>query len=132
LCLLSAREPVACSQGDLFCRECAISNLLAQRKEIARLEKEWERRKEDEKELKKIEDEQEKERAVQDFEKVQMGLSGAAKNKRKADDVVVDERDPKRKFELVEEMKRAEREERKKIRADLDAEKVRFMNSTFM
>ncbi|KKY21442.1 putative ring finger domain-containing protein [Phaeomoniella chlamydospora] len=33
------------TNGDLFCRECAVSNLLAQRKEIKRLEKEWEREK---------------------------------------------------------------------------------------
>ncbi|KAJ5896858.1 uncharacterized protein N7473_006257 [Penicillium subrubescens] len=41
LCLQPARAPVvACaSNGDLFCRECAINDLLAQRQEIKRLEK---------------------------------------------------------------------------------------------
>ncbi|KAJ5369038.1 uncharacterized protein N7496_008798 [Penicillium cataractarum] len=44
LCLQPARAPVvACAtNGDLFCRECAISDLLAQRQEIKRLERERE------------------------------------------------------------------------------------------
>jgi nitric oxide synthase-interacting protein len=100
--------------------------LLAQRKEIARLEKEWDRRKEDEDDMKRIEDEQEREKAVKEFERVQMGLGGAAKRKREAEDLPKQERDLKRKFELSEEIKSVERDERKKMREELDAEKVRF------
>ena len=41
LCLLPARDPVSCgSDGHLFCRECAVNNLLAQSKELKRLKKE--------------------------------------------------------------------------------------------
>ena len=58
----------------LFCRECALSNLVAQKKEIKRVEKERERHKVDNAEeveaRKALEDEQ----AVRDFEAVQMGL----------------------------------------------------------
>ncbi|KAI0019024.1 hypothetical protein F4780DRAFT_780897 [Xylariomycetidae sp. FL0641] len=37
LCLAVARDPVACaSHGDVFCRECALADLLAQRGEIER------------------------------------------------------------------------------------------------
>src|SRR5579862_2189082 len=44
LCLLPSRSPVACAaNGHIFCRECAMNNLLAQRKEIKRLEKESEK-----------------------------------------------------------------------------------------
>lgn len=76
LCLLQARDPVSCpSQGHVFCRECAISNLLAQNKELKRLRKEAERR--------KVEDEEEEElahaegqaKALEEFERVQAGLS---------------------------------------------------------
>lgn len=34
LCLSPAVNPIACEKGDLFCRECAIENLLAQKQEI--------------------------------------------------------------------------------------------------
>lgn len=42
LCLQPARNPVvACAtNGDLFCRECAVRDLLAQRQEIHRVERE--------------------------------------------------------------------------------------------
>jgi nitric oxide synthase-interacting protein len=119
---------VACPQGDLFCRECAVSNLLAQRKEIARLEKEWERRRVEEEEGEQMEDERERERAVVEFERVQMGLENKAGKKRKIDageDTREDGREAKRKFELSEEVERAAKEERKKMREELDAEKVR-------
>ncbi|TDZ20787.1 E3 ubiquitin-protein ligase CSU1 [Colletotrichum orbiculare MAFF 240422] len=39
---LTTRDPVSCSHGDIFCRECAISNLMSQKKEIKRLEREFE------------------------------------------------------------------------------------------
>src|SRR6266568_2184601 len=74
LCLLPAVDPVACSSGDLFCRECAVSNLLAQRKEIKRLEKALEKQRREEEEERTREDEEARERAVQEFEAVQMGL----------------------------------------------------------
>ena len=46
LCLLPARDPVSCpSHGHLFCRECAVNNLLAQNKELKRLKREAEKRK---------------------------------------------------------------------------------------
>ena len=76
LCLLPARDPVSCpSHGHLFCRECALSNLLAQNKELKRLKKEAEQRKLEDSEEKEIEDAEAQARAVEEFEKVQAGLS---------------------------------------------------------
>jgi nitric oxide synthase-interacting protein len=76
LCLLPARDPVSCpSHGHLFCRECALSNLLAQSKESKRLKKEAEQRKLEDSEEKQIEDAEAQARAVEEFEKVQAGLS---------------------------------------------------------
>lgn len=79
---------VACAtNGDLFCRECAINDLLAQRKEIKRLERERE-----ETHKRAAEDdaralEEAKVRELQEFEMISMGLEGAGKQnskKRKA------------------------------------------------
>jgi nitric oxide synthase-interacting protein len=76
LCLLPSRDPVSCpSHGHLFCRECAISNLLAQNKELKRLKKEAEQRKLEDSEEKEIEDAEAQARAVEEFERVQAGLS---------------------------------------------------------
>ena len=123
---------MACaSDGDIFCRECAVSNLLAQRKEIKRLEKEDERRRREEDENERERGEEEKGTAVKDFERVMMGLEGGAKKKINGGSVAKDEkavkegRGVKRKFELDEdELLRNAKEERAKARKALDEEKV--------
>ncbi|KAL2820573.1 hypothetical protein BDW59DRAFT_181414 [Aspergillus cavernicola] len=91
LCLHPARSPtVACAHnGDLFCRECAISDLLAQRQEIKRSERERDeakRRLEEGEERMRVEG---REREVREFEMIAMGLEGGDgknKNKRKVGD----------------------------------------------
>lgn len=117
LCLLPARDPVACpSHGHLFCRECAISNLLAQNKDLKRLKKAAEQRKAEDEEEKGVQDAEEKMRAVEEFERVQAGLrvrsGGEKKGERivdRADGKVTVEQDVeggnkgvKRKFEVDE------------------------------
>jgi nitric oxide synthase-interacting protein len=80
LCLQPARAPVvACAtNGDLFCRECAINDLLAQRKEIKRLEREREeaRKRMAEDDARTLE--AAKMRELREFELVSMGLEGVA------------------------------------------------------
>jgi nitric oxide synthase-interacting protein len=131
LCLLPARDPVSCpSDGHLFCRECAVSNLLAQNQELKRLRKEAERRVRDDAEDREIEDVEAQARAVEEFERVQAGLSvrpGAAATDRivgRQDGKVTVEQDvpdapkgTKRKFELDEaELLRAAHLDREKAR----------------
>ncbi|GLA58744.1 hypothetical protein AtubIFM54640_008846 [Aspergillus tubingensis] len=150
LCLHPAREPVvACAtNGDLFCRECAISDLLSQRQEIKRLEKERDEAK------KRLAEEEERAldeartRELRDFELVSMGLDAAAKKnngssqsqndesskKRKADtsealaafkarEVEVDGK-RKKVFELDDkEMARIAREEQERLKNELKKEK---------
>ncbi|KAE8383383.1 hypothetical protein BDV26DRAFT_138023 [Aspergillus bertholletiae] len=148
LCLHPARAPVvACAtNGDIFCRECAINDLLAQRQEIKRLDREREEAKkrlaeEDERTL-----EEARERELREFELVSMGLevakhkpSGHAQNdnhkKRKAEEATEAlaafkareiEVDGKRKkvFELDEkEMARVAREEQERLKQELKQEK---------
>jgi nitric oxide synthase-interacting protein len=137
--LLPARSPVSCSHGDLFCRECALSNILAQKKEIKRLEKTREREGKEAEGDREREEAEAKQRAVQEFERIQMGLeakmgsSASGKNiVGRADGKIVVEEDvfggkrgQKRKFELDEdELLRIAREERSKARKAIDDEKV--------
>lgn len=109
-----------------------MSNLLAQRKEIKRLEKEDERRRKEEEEVARERADEEKERSVVEFEKVMMGMEGGAKKVMdgttagKGEEPTQNgERGTKRKFELdEEEMLKNAREERAKARKAMDAERV--------
>lgn len=110
-----------------------MENLLSQRQEIKRFEKEMERKKREEEEEEGMLDEQVKERAVRDFELVQMGLSinrpGSLGNVvgREGGKVVIEEGngEKKRKFELDEdELIRIAREDREKAKKALTEEKV--------
>ncbi|KAM0274294.1 hypothetical protein ACHAQH_008001 [Verticillium albo-atrum] len=75
LCLEIARDPVSCSHGDIFCRECAISNLLAQKKEIKRLTRAREKAQQDLQDAVERDDAEAQKRAVKDFETIQAGLT---------------------------------------------------------
>ena len=139
LCLMPARSPVSCLHGDIFCRECALSNILAQKQEIKRTEKTKEKELRDEEEERERLEGEARQRAVAEFEKVQMGLeakSGGDGSKRKIvgrgegkilieEEVVGSKRGEKRKFELDEEaLLRIAQEERSKARKAIDEEKV--------
>ncbi len=136
LCLLPARTPVSCSHGDIFCRECALSNILAQKKEIKRLEKSREMEMAEAEEMTVREEEEARQRAVEEFERVQMGLEakvggGRSIIGRENGKIVVEEdvqgskRGEKRKFELDEdELLRIARDERTKARKAINDEKA--------
>ncbi|KAF2834404.1 hypothetical protein M501DRAFT_595982 [Patellaria atrata CBS 101060] len=135
LCLLPSRDPIACAHGDVFCRECAVSNLLAQRQEIKRLEKEEEKRRKEEGEQSRREEDEAAERAVREFEMVQMGLEKAAGGARvvgrEGGKIVVEKEEvegaqkrTKRKFELDEdELVRVAQEERTRMKRKVHEEK---------
>lgn len=74
LCLGSARDPVACLGGDIFCRECALANILAQRKAIKRAEKANHYAEKEAAYAKTMEDEEDRQRTIRDFELTQAGL----------------------------------------------------------
>lgn len=144
-----ARAPVvACAtNGDLFCRECAISDLLAQRQEIKRLEREREeaRRRMAEDDARTLEEA--KMRELREFELVSMGLEGAASAKKRKAPTMEDEtataeavqaatesfrqrevevNGKRRKvFELGEaEMARYAREEQERLKKEIERERV--------
>ncbi|KAL3417411.1 RING finger domain-containing protein [Phlyctema vagabunda] len=144
LCLQPAQSPVSCPHGDIFCRECALHNILAQKKEIKRLEKTREKEDRAAEDDQGREEDEAKERAVREFEKIQMGLeskvlaggaSGGSKKivGRENGKVVVEQemegeagkRGEKRKFELDEdELLRIARDDRSKARKAIDDEKA--------
>jgi nitric oxide synthase-interacting protein len=112
-----------------------MTNLLAQRKEMKRLEKLAERQKLEEVDQQEREDEQARLRAVEDFEAVQMGLevklgAGSKVIGREGGKIVVEQdkatgsKGTKRKFEIdEEELKRIATEERSKAKRTLDVER---------
>lgn len=131
LCLHPARAPVvACAtNGDLFCRECAINDLLAQRKEIRRLEKEGHLIRRDEEEGQGRLAEEARKRELKEFEMVSMGLEDRNKKLRDFEEEPESTEHPPKKrrkgFELDEEdMRRIAQEERDKIKNKMEREKV--------
>ncbi|KAK9457006.1 nitric oxide synthase-interacting [Dipodascopsis uninucleata] len=84
LCLMTARDPVAClEKGHIFCRQCIVENLIAQRSEIKRIEKEIQRKEKEEEEQELLKEEAEREKEVSEFEKLQSGLGRSESNKLK-------------------------------------------------
>lgn len=131
LCLESAVDPIACAQGHIFCRECALSNILAQKKEIKRLEKTREAEAREAAELAARQDEEAKARAVREFELVQAGFDVGDGARRVVEDDVKGlgddgaKRGEKRKFVVdEEEVARAAELERAKQRKAIEEEKV--------
>ncbi|KIJ64689.1 hypothetical protein HYDPIDRAFT_89448 [Hydnomerulius pinastri MD-312] len=75
LCLQRARDPMACDHGHLFCKECAYTDLLTQKKDIKRQKERLAQLKKDAEAEKQLALEAARERVLRDFEKGQLGLS---------------------------------------------------------
>ncbi|KAF7534365.1 hypothetical protein G7Z17_g13373 [Cylindrodendrum hubeiense] len=131
LCLGIARDPVACRRGDIFCRECALSNLLTQKKDIKRAEKARQHAEGEAARARAVDDQEDQERAIKDFELTQAGLERARKGAAAPPKTTTDEGDAsatagtKRKFELDEdELDRITRQDKAKARKAIDDEKA--------
>jgi hypothetical protein len=75
LCLQRARDPVCCTQGHLYCKECILENILAQKKEILRQQKLLEAKAKEEEEAAKRKAELAKEAVIQEFERQQVRIT---------------------------------------------------------
>ncbi|WWC95980.1 hypothetical protein V866_002847 [Kwoniella sp. B9012] len=99
LCLSKVNDPVSCSSGHIYCRECCISDLISQKAGIEAKKREMERWEESE----RLEREEAKlkarERVVSDFEKG-MSLGGSSTVKRIPIGEDKDKSTTKSKFEL--------------------------------
>ncbi|OAQ68237.1 zinc finger containing protein [Pochonia chlamydosporia 170] len=131
LCLEIVRDPVACQLGDIFCRECALANLLAQKKEIKRADKSRHGAQQEAARAKAAEDDEDTKRAVLTFEKTQAGLTDVKKRGiSDQDDGAGRETLPaatgtKRKFALDEdELLRIAKADKAKARKAIDDEKA--------
>ncbi|CAJ2506833.1 Uu.00g080190.m01.CDS01 [Anthostomella pinea] len=132
LCLEVARDPVSCTHGDIFCRECALSNILAQKKEIKRLEKVREQEARDADEIQAQQDGEARDRAIREFEMTQSGLDPSKPGPRNPTTTEQgaatpdrERRSGKRKFELDEdEVLRIAADDRAKARKAIDDEKA--------
>ncbi|KAJ3979913.1 hypothetical protein F5890DRAFT_1420605 [Lentinula detonsa] len=74
LCLNRAREPLACDEGHLFCKECVYTDLLTQKKDIKRQKDKLESMKKEAKEEREKAKLAARERVLREFEKGQLGL----------------------------------------------------------
>jgi len=134
LCLRRARDPVACAAaGDLFCRECALSDLLAQKKALRRAARARAAEDRGAREGQERRDAEAQAAAVKDFELTQAGLEGAGKRRREEEEdegkeaAAPEERDPakKRKFALdAADLARIADADRARARRALDDEKA--------
>jgi nitric oxide synthase-interacting protein len=84
LCLSTVNDPVACSNGHIYCRECAISNLITQKAGIETQRREMERWEHNEALQREEARARARERVVKDFEKA-TGL-GSITGRREAED----------------------------------------------
>ena len=134
---------MSCTHGDIFCRECALSNILAQKKEIKRLEKVRAQEERDAEERKALLDAEAHERAVLEFERTMSGLDGRAarasvststtpapapaptSGSRKEGSESATSGERKRKFEIdADEVQRIAADDRAKARKAIDEEKA--------
>ncbi|KAF8639223.1 hypothetical protein AX17_001708 [Amanita inopinata Kibby_2008] len=76
LCLNRAREPLACNEGHLFCKECVYTDLLSQKKDIKRQKGKLEVLKREAEEERERARAAARERVLFEFEKGQLGLAG--------------------------------------------------------
>ncbi|PWN50980.1 hypothetical protein IE53DRAFT_386689 [Violaceomyces palustris] len=77
ICLSGAVDPVCCSEGHLFCRECILTYLVTQKQEIAKQKAYLERLEREEEEERLRSREEARRRVLEDFEKSYKGLGGA-------------------------------------------------------
>lgn len=134
---------MSCPKGDVFCRECALANIIAQKKELKRADKSRQHAELDAARRGEERHEEEKERAVRDFEMTQAGMNIVAKFKKTpatdqytnpardessskdvplSQDLVIVNGATKRKFE--DELEHTAREDHVKARKAIDDEKV--------
>lgn len=76
LCLNRAREPLACTEGHLFCKECVYTDLLTQKKDIKRQKERLDAMKKEAEEERTRVRAAARERVLLEFEKGQLGLAG--------------------------------------------------------
>ncbi|KAK5575981.1 hypothetical protein RB653_007117 [Dictyostelium firmibasis] len=76
LCLNDVIIPVICNKGHIFCKECILTSLIDQKKEIKRKEKEWDQYQNKLKYEEDLKLEKQHQDSIKDFEKNVLTLEG--------------------------------------------------------
>ncbi|KAF9011727.1 hypothetical protein BDQ17DRAFT_1387344 [Cyathus striatus] len=102
LCLNRARDPVACHEGHLFCKECVYTDLLTQKKDIKKQKDKLDQLKKEAEEEKARAREAARERVLLEFEKGQLKLASrpTIEFNSKTASALDEPRGTKRKFEF--------------------------------
>ncbi|OJT06824.1 Nitric oxide synthase-interacting protein [Trametes pubescens] len=100
LCLQRARDPVACQKGHLFCKECALTDLVGQMNDIKRQKVRLEAMKKEAEEERERAQEAARERVLREFEKGQLGLAAVSSISTSSRADSSDARGSKRKFDF--------------------------------
>ncbi|KAK9766835.1 hypothetical protein K7432_003798 [Basidiobolus ranarum] len=82
LCLQTARDPLSCSEGHIACKECIYENIIAQKKEITRQNKDLESKKNQIEEERKRKEVEAQDVVIREFEKTQSQISASRPSKR--------------------------------------------------
>ena len=94
---------MSCQRGDVFCRECALANILAQKRELKRAEKAKKLAAEEEDKRRHELAEEERERSVRDFELTQQGIKVAGpKDRAEGNSDTKEDGQPKKEMKLLE------------------------------
>ncbi|KAH9848158.1 hypothetical protein C2E23DRAFT_470379 [Lenzites betulinus] len=100
LCLQRARDPVACQKGHLFCKECALTDLVSQIGDIKRQKVRLEAMKKEAEDERERAREAARERVLREFEKGQLGLAATSGISTSSRAESADARGTKRKFDF--------------------------------
>ena len=126
---------MSCPNGDIFCRECVLSNLVGQKKGIKRAKKAAEQAARQALQAKALQDAEIQGRTVRDFERLQSGLeakpgarmSGLGKTAQAPDSQPAAKAGSKRKFDLDDvDLSQAVQADRQRAKSELENEKVRL------
>ncbi len=123
---------MSCYRGDVFCRECALANMLAQKKDMKRAERNRRQAELDTARARAVHDDEDQRRAVRDFELTQAGLASGTRAPAKPNEPsgaiksdTLQITGGKRKFELdADELERIAKEDRTRARKAIEYEKV--------
>ena len=80
LCLQRAREPTACADGHLYCKECIYADLLEQKKDIKRHQAKLEAAAAEEEVVREKARQAARDRVLKEFEERQLGLGSKRKS----------------------------------------------------
>ncbi|KAI7849017.1 hypothetical protein BDC45DRAFT_294017 [Circinella umbellata] len=134
LCLQTARDPVACPQGHLACRECMYESILTQKQTIKREQRLLEQKLQTLEEKKEREQEEARQVMLDQFEKTQTSMLGNRKRQQreqKKDETIDESTNPGVKRKIQDATDEDQLERTAKRLAEEKADKAKSKVSSF-